>query len=61
VKAYKEKLKMFSSKDSNMKKLSEITEKKSKELEKLNNDVTILKIKLAERERQVEALKDENL
>lgn len=41
--------------------MSEITERKSKEVEKLNNEVTILKVKLEEKERQVEGLRDENL
>lgn len=52
---------MFSSKESSAKKLTEITEKKVKEVDKLSNEATILRVKLQERERQIESLKDENL
>ena len=45
----------------NIDKVKEICERKSKEVEKLNNDVTILRVKLSEKDQRIDSLKDENL
>jgi predicted RNase H-like nuclease (RuvC/YqgF family) len=61
LKAYKEKLKIYTSKENNLKKIVEISEKKAKEIEKLSNEVTIFKVKMQERDERIEKLNDENL
>jgi len=61
LKAYKEKLKIYQSKELSINKIKEISDKRGKEVEKLSNDVTIMKVKLTEKEAKVEELKDQNL
>ena len=56
-----EKLNIYSSKELNIKKFQEIAERKSKECEKLNNDVKILSVKMQEKEKRIEKLKEESL
>jgi hypothetical protein len=46
MKSYKEKLRQFSQKENNMNKQAEISEKKQKEIDKLQNEVTVMKVKL---------------
>lgn len=45
----------------NLKKVMEISEKKAKEIEKLKNEVQILKVNLAEKDERIDKLNDENL
>jgi predicted RNase H-like nuclease (RuvC/YqgF family) len=61
LKAFKEKLKLYSSKDTNATKFQEISEKKQKELEKITNEVKRLHVKLEEKTKQIKLLEDENL
>lgn len=60
MKSYKEKLKSLSSHDSNVFKLTEITEMQCKEIEQLKTQSTILKEKLANRRKRAEYLREEN-
>ena len=60
MKIFKEKLRFYENKEISVKKASEISEKKGKELDKLKNDLTIMKVKMHEKDKTIEEVRDEN-
>ena len=60
MQSYKEKVKAYSNKDSNVFKLTEISEKQCKQIDALKTQTTILTEKLDNRRKRVEYLRDEN-